>query len=220
VVKRQTVWLSTMMVLSLMLIGYYTMNNDGGLTATKNPDGSSVATSATPPDSGQSSQTSGTGTTGATSQSGTSQTGTGSQAGTSGQTSTTGTGTSQAGGTASSSSDWYVNMETQLEQQYAQQVDTYNQVISNSSASADQIGQAKQKLEQLQTLVGNLETARDRVLGQGYKDCVIIPDASGQKAVVYVKTDKLTAQQAVSIVNVVSQQLNLPVVNVTVQAKA
>ena len=26
-VKRQTVWLSTMMVLSLMLIGYYTMNN-------------------------------------------------------------------------------------------------------------------------------------------------------------------------------------------------
>ncbi|MCL6598442.1 MAG: SpoIIIAH-like family protein [Alicyclobacillus macrosporangiidus] len=215
-VKRQTVWLSTMMVLSLMLIGYYTMNNDGGLTATKNPDGSSVATSATPPDSGQTSQTGGAS---ATSQSGTSQTGATSQTGTSSQTSTTGNGASQAGATASSS-DWYVNMETKLEQQYAQQMDTYNQVISNSSASADQIGQAKQKLEQLQTLVGNLDTARDRVLGQGYKDCVIIPDASGQKAVVYVKTDKLTAQQAVSIMNVVSQQLNLPVVNVTVQAKA
>ncbi|MCL6516194.1 SpoIIIAH-like family protein [Alicyclobacillus sp.] len=209
-VKRQTVWLSTMMVLSLMLIGYYTMNNDGGLTASKNPGGTSVATSATSPDGGQSGQSTQTGASTSATKSGTTQTSAQNQQ----------TGTSAGSGSADSSADWYVNMETKLEQQYAQQVDTYNQVISNSSASADQIGQAKQKLEQLQTLVGNLETARDRVLGQGYKDCVIIPDASGQKAVVYVKTDKLTAQQAVSIVNVVSQQLNFPPVNVTVQAKA
>src|ERR1700730_17749576 len=36
-VKRQTVWLSTMMVLSLMLIGYYTVNTNT-TTTTNTPD--------------------------------------------------------------------------------------------------------------------------------------------------------------------------------------
>lgn len=46
-VKRQTVWLSTMMVLSLMLIGYYTMNN--GNSGTSNNGGPLVASTNTPP---------------------------------------------------------------------------------------------------------------------------------------------------------------------------
>jgi stage III sporulation protein AH len=47
VVKRQTVWLSTMMVLSLMLIGYYTMNNDNGIGTSSS--GSSDTTSVVSP---------------------------------------------------------------------------------------------------------------------------------------------------------------------------
>jgi stage III sporulation protein AH len=72
----------------------------------------------------------------------------------------------------------------------------------------------------LQTLQGELQNARDQVIGKGYKDCVIMPLGDYSKVAVYVKADKLTPEQAVQIMHIVSEQLNISAANVSVQIKS
>lgn len=201
-VKRQTVWLSTMMVLSLMLIGYYTMNNESSLTTSSQTNSTSIATT-----SGQPGNSSSTGQA------------TGNQAGTTGnsaQSQSTGSST----GTPTTTTDWFVNMQTQLDTQMTQQIDTETQIISNNNASATQLSQAEDKLRQLQTLQGELANAKEMILAQGYKDCVIVPSSDGGKVIVYVKASKISNSSAVALMNIVSQELNMSASNVVVQIKA
>lgn len=208
-VKRQTVWLSTMMVLSLMLIGYYTMNNGVSTTTSNTSGGPSVTTSAgNPPTT--------TTTGGATATSGASSSNTTSAP--SGSSSANTTGTSSTGGTTLSASDWFVKMETQVNQDLSRQEDVYSQIISSNNATASQMTQAEDQLKQLETLIGEIGNARDAVMGEGYSACVIVPDLKTNAATVYVQTTNLTASNAVKIMNIVSQNLNIPISNVVVNA--
>lgn len=210
-VKRQTVWLSTMMVLSLMLIGYYTMNN-GVTTTSTNSTGPSVATSSGPPSTTNSVSGGGSGS-----------------ASSSGSVPNSGTGSSNPGSSATSSSpsstssatnpsDWFVKMETQVNQDLSRQEDYYSQIISSNNASASQMTQAEDQLKQLETLMGEIGNARDAVMGEGYQACVIVPDLKTNSATVYVQTNKLSASNAVKVMNIVSQNLNIPINNVVVNA--
>jgi stage III sporulation protein AH len=213
VVKRQTVWLSTMMVLSLMLIGYYTMNNGTGVPTSSNTGSTSVTTTADQPSTGTTTTSSSQGKSSQTTQNGKSGSTSGSQ--TDKNTSST---SSSAGTTPTSATDWYVNTQTQLEQQMAQKMDSLSQVISNNNASASDISKAEEELRQLETLSGELSNAHDMIVAKGYQDAVIIP--SSNKAVVYVKATTLSASQAVQIMNIVSGQLNIPINSVSVHEKA
>ena len=199
-VKRQTVWLSTMMVLSLMLIGYYTMNN-GAQSTTKTAPGASVTTSAgTPPNTSSSqlaSSTSSPSTSTSTSES-----------------------TSASSSVGTASTDFFIKLQTQLDQELSRQEDVYSQVISSNNASANQMTQAEDQLKQLETLIGEIGNARDAVMGEGYKACVIVPDLKTNQATVYVKSTNLSASDAVSVMNIVSQNLNIPINNVVVNKHA
>lgn len=207
-VKRQTVWLSTMMVLSLMLIGYYTMNNGVQTTTNSGTGGSpgSTVTTVTPP--AGSSPTSGTSTLGGS---------TGTQTG----SSATATGSGNSGSNPSSSaspsaSDFFVSLQTQVDQDLSRQEDVYSQIISSTNATANQMTQAEEQLKQLETLIGQIGNAKDAVMGEGYKAVVIIPDLKTNQATVYVKTSTLSASDAVKVMNIVSQNLNVPINNVIV----
>jgi len=208
-VKRQTVWLSTMMVLSLMLIGYYTMNN--GVQTTSSTSGGTSAgggtvTTVTPPPA--SPATAGSSSNGNT----------GTQTGSSSPSST---GSSSAGSTATGSAstsaiDWFVTLQTQVDQELSRQEDVYSQIISSTNATANQMTQAEEQLKQLETLIGQIGNAKDAVMGEGYKAVVIIPDLKTNQATVYVKTTSLSASDAVKVMNIVSQNLNVPINNVIV----
>ncbi|MCL6453195.1 MAG: SpoIIIAH-like family protein [Alicyclobacillus sp.] len=194
-VKRQTVWLSTMMVLSLMLIGYYTMNNETS-TTTSAANQTDVATSVAP--------------TGTVNTSGSTGSGQANEASTSTSTS----------GSSTSTTDWFVNMETNQEQQMSKEIDTQRAILANNNASSEQLSQAEQKLNQLTTEQGELANAREIVLGKGYQDCFILPNADNTKFTVYVKSSsKITPEEAVAIMNAVSQQLNTSAANIVVQQK-
>ncbi|QSO45881.1 SpoIIIAH-like family protein [Alicyclobacillus mengziensis] len=196
-VKRQTVWLSTMMVLSLMLIGYYTMNNESSLTTTST-NGTSVATSTTGVP-GSSSTSANQATANQTS---------GSQ------------NTAAATGTPTTTTDWFVNMQTQLDTEMTKQIDAEEQILANNNASAQELSQAEDKLRQLQNEQGALANAKEMILAKGYQDCVIVPSTNGNQVVVYVKASQLSNTKAVELMNIVSQQMNVSASNVIVKIKA
>jgi len=203
-VKRQTVWLSTMMVLSLMLIGYYTMNNETSTTTTAANNASDVTASVSPvpgTSTGNNTSNQGAGSGGTTSSSAANST------------------SSQSSG-AASASDWFVNMETTQTQQMSQQIENQRTVLANNNATSEQLSQAEQKLQELTAVQGELATAREIVLGKGYQDCVIVPSSDGMKFTVNLMSkNKVTAAQAVAIMNAVSQELNVSAANVVVQQK-
>ncbi len=203
-VKRQTVWLSTMMVLSLMLIGYYTMNNQATTTSSDNGSaGPTVSTSVTPPPTNTAS--------------GTESAGIGQGQSTS---SDAGQQNTQAALQSSSSNDWFVGQQTLLEQQMSEQISNLQAVIANNNASTDAISQAEQSLQKVENLKGNLAEARDAIIGDGYKECVIVPTASNAQMQVYVKGTSLASSDVIKIMNIVSQQLDIPMVNVVVTTHA
>lgn len=204
-VKRQTVWLSTMMVLSLMLIGYYTVNNGAGGTTSTTGGADSVTTSGAPgTDSGSgSSQASGSGSSTGQSDSSSS---------TSGQSNTN---------TKTSDNDWFITSRTTQEQKLAQQDDMYKEIISSDKSSNAQVVQAQQEDKQLTAIEGAMGQARDAVLAEGYPDCVIFPTTDTKTGVVtkvqvYVKADKLTNDKAIQIMNVVSQNMGIGINNIVV----
>lgn len=208
-VKRQTVWLSTMMVLSLMLIGYYTMNNQ--TTPTTVGTGPSVATTTDTSVAGQSGSTAVSGNT--NTQSTTSSTG----STTSGAATTTGAkATSATTTSAMSSTDWYATQATDIQQNFSEKMNSLEAVIANTNSSQSQLTEATQSLSQLQNLQGDLENATDAVLSAGYKECVIVPDATGTTFDVYVNASKLSSTEAVQIMNTVSTTMDVPMDNVRV----
>jgi stage III sporulation protein AH len=218
-VKRQTVWLSTMMVLSLMLIGYYTMNNGEGTGL--NSGETTVSTGIdTPANNGQqTTQTSGNG------DQKTDKTTSGKAQGNKGQAANSGKNGSSGGApnaTPTSGNAWYSNLQDQIEQTLGEKMDTELQIINSTSASSAQVETAQQKLTSLQSLDGGIKSAQEQIIGEGYSNCVIVPVSSPNslldKATVYVQTKSLSAADAVKVMNIVSQQLNLPIVQVQVVA--
>jgi stage III sporulation protein AH len=203
-VKRQTVWLSTMMVLSLMLIGYYTMNNDSTTTSTDTGSPSVSTSTQTPGSSDGTNPTLGNGGTGQTD---------GSSSASSSKDTSTG------GSSTQTSADWYVSTQTQLDQDMAKKMDTQEQIITSNNASSDQLKAAETQYSQLQDLEGGIKSAQAMIVGKGYQDCLIEPSNSG-KTIVYVKVAKLTNMQAVEIMNIVSLQLNVSAADVVVNPKA
>ncbi|WAH39002.1 SpoIIIAH-like family protein [Alicyclobacillus dauci] len=195
-VKRQTVWLSTMMVLSLMLIGYYTMNNQTSTTSAT-PSNPSVSTSSDTPGTGSSAQGSGSGSGSTTGDNSTSTT---------------------TGPTGGSVSDWFTSQQTSVDQQMSQQIASLKSVMANNNASSDQVAQAAKQVGQLESLNAGLGNATQAIKADGFTNAVIVPDAKEQNFQVYVQTNNLQKSDAIKIMNIVSQQLDVSMLNVTVKA--
>lgn len=144
-----------------------------------------------------------------------------SSASTNGKTGSSATG-SQAQSTSTNptqGADWFTNYQTQIEQNIAKKEGSAEQVIGNSNSSTQQINQAQQELRQYMNLDGALMQARQAILGEGYQNCVIVPNTSGNTQV-YVQAKQLTAADAVKVMNIVSQQMNIPINSVVVHKHA
>lgn len=187
-VKRQTVWLSTMMVLSLMLIGYYTMNNQASPASTT----PSSPTSTTQPTTPTTSSSTG---------------------GSLNSTSHASSGTS-----STSAGDWFTQQQTLVNNTISQKISGYESIIANNNASQEQVAQASKAVGEEQALWNNLQQATQAILAEGYKSAVITPDKNQQNFEVYVQSSHLQNADAVKIMNIVSQQLDISMLNISVKA--
>ncbi|MCY0876351.1 MAG: SpoIIIAH-like family protein [Firmicutes bacterium] len=190
-VKRQTVWLSTMMVLSLMLIGYYTLG--------------------TPPQSNTKSTTTGAGiTTGVVGQS---------TGGTPAVPTTTNSGQALSGTSDSAQgSDWYALMSMDQQKHESALITTLQNTMASSRASSAEVNRAYQELTAIQTQTMEANRVHDLLLGQ-YPDSLTIFNPSGSVQV-YVEAKSLTPEAAVEVINLVSQTLGISSNQVTVAPHA
>ncbi len=198
-VKRQTVWLSTMMVLSLMLIGYYTLGTPPAQT------GKSAGTTS----SGTPTVVTGSSPTG--NATGTTVTKT--------KTTTTPASTTVNNTASASPSDWFV--QSALDQQNHQQrlMQTYESTMSDPRASNQVVSAAYQELTALQTQQVNATRVHDELVGQGYPDSLVIFNPNNDVHI-YVQASQLSKMAAVEVINLVSQTLGVQSNMVTVTPHA
>ncbi|BCJ85923.1 SpoIIIAH-like family protein [Effusibacillus dendaii] len=217
--KRQTVWLSAMMILSLMVIGYYTvdgtlapvptsLSSDGklmqpqaqgsGAQNSKPQDQTqgtqnNKATDAKQPDNAKAPDAKAS--DGKTQQQG--------QSGDSHQTMTGG--------------DWFAQRFIDRETAYSQKVEQLQQVIADSKTSTDAKIKAEQDLKSLTEFAQKAEQAENRVMEQGFPEALITKD--NDRITVTVQTNDLTKEQVAKIYGIVSKELNVPASQIVVSYK-
>lgn len=106
-----------------------------------------------------------------------------------------------------------MNREAQLQQQKDEQL----AIISSSESSAQAVADAQAKYEQLSTQENATTNIEEMLKANGYQDAVVF--VQNDKVTVIVRKDKLGADEVVDIIAQVKQQLNVPATNVTVQFK-
>lgn len=220
--RKQTVWLLTMLAVMVVLSGYYLVKGPQEQLPTsgqeqavqKQEQISGVVVESKQVD--QLPQTAvvdaKTGKQGATGQ----------QAGDPGAANQPNTAPAPAGNTAvpvsETVSEIFTGYKMQREAQLQQQKDEQLSIMSNASSSAQAVADARAKYEELSNRETATTNVEEMLKASGYQDAVVF--TQGDKVTVIVQKEKLSQSEAVEIIAQVKQQMNVPATNVTVQFKA
>lgn len=126
------------------------------------------------------------------------------------------TATTQLPGTVSTS-DFFQGYKMQRDAMLAKQKDEQLAIMSSDKSSPQAYADAKKKHEELSTTESSTTALEELLKGSGYKDAVVLPQ--NDKVNVIVQTDKLTNKEVVDIIATVKQQMNVSGSNVIVQSK-
>ncbi|MED1950737.1 SpoIIIAH-like family protein [Brevibacillus centrosporus] len=118
---------------------------------------------------------------------------------------------------AETSSEIFQGYKMKREAQLQQQKDEQLAIIGSSDSSAQAVADARTKYEQLSTQESATTNIEEMLKANGYQDAVVF--VQNDKVTVIVQKEKLSANEAVDIIAQVKQQLNVPATNVTVQFK-
>jgi len=107
-----------------------------------------------------------------------------------------------------------MNRDTMIEKEKDEQM----QIMMNPEATPQAVAEAKARHEELSTLQQATITVEEMLKASGYKDAVV--SVLKDKVTVIVQKDKLEAGEVVDIIAQVKQHLNVPGKNISVQYKA
>jgi stage III sporulation protein AH len=192
--KRQTVWLSTMMILSLMVIGYYTVDDSLKPIPTSTTQG--VKDSANPAKTPDTPKTDSKGQT--------DQKGQPDQKG-------------QTDKNASAQNDWFFTQMMKQEQDRSAKTEQLQKVMADSKTSPEDKMKAEKEMKALEDFMAKAETAAEKVIQEGFEDALVTQDSS--QFTVTVLAAQLSKEQAAKIYNIVSKELNVPVSKITVVSR-
>ncbi|WP_400163904.1 SpoIIIAH-like family protein [Brevibacillus sp. TJ4] len=116
---------------------------------------------------------------------------------------------------ADTPSEVFQGYKMKREAQIQQQKDEQLAIMSNPDSSPQAVAEAKAKHEELSTLDNATLTVEEMLKASGYQDAVVF--MQDDKVTVIVQKDQLSASEAVEIIAHVKQQLNVPATNVTVK---
>ncbi|MBA4494990.1 SpoIIIAH-like family protein [Paenactinomyces guangxiensis] len=110
--------------------------------------------------------------------------------------------------------DYFVAYQLQRNTLRQKETERYMQVLTNPEASKEQLQEAKQKIDQLMKVDKTETVLEELIRKEGYSDAVVV--TSDSHVDVVVQSDKLTNAQAVKLINLVKQHLNVSPTQVSV----
>jgi stage III sporulation protein AH len=191
--NRQTVWLSTMMILSLMLIGYYTVGQNIQPVPTTAKD---TVTQTDKPDMKKDD----------VAKKSTDNTNAGKKEEASAKDNQEQT---------NAPSDYFASAELQEKKRLSEQIAELQDKIANNKTSAEEAAKAQKQMEELQTLSDKQDAIVEQIKAEGFPDAIVSKEDTGIYKVT-VQAQDLNPNQVVKIMSIVKSQLNVPNSNVIV----
>lgn len=115
-------------------------------------------------------------------------------------------------------SEIFTGYKMKREAQTQQQKDEQLSIMGSPDATPQAVAEAKAKYEELSNLESATMAAEEMLKASGYKDAVIF--TQNDKVTVIVQKGEGSYEEAVNIISNVKQHLNVPANNITVQFKA
>ncbi|WCN38927.1 SpoIIIAH-like family protein [Aneurinibacillus uraniidurans] len=119
---------------------------------------------------------------------------------------------------ASPSDDYFIGYKMQRDAQQEQELGRYMEVMTNANTKPTEKADAKKNYDELSARKDNQDQIEELVKAIGsYKDVVVI--AKDDMVRVLVQTDNLKKDKAVEIINLVREHMKVPGLNVVVNYK-
>ena len=116
---------------------------------------------------------------------------------------------------ADTASEIFQGYKMKREAEIQQEKDEQLAIMSNPDSSPQAVVEAQARYEELSTQDSALQNVEEMLKASGYQDAVVF--MNGDKVTVIVQKDELSANEAVEIIAHVKQQLNVPATNVSVR---
>lgn len=187
--KRQTVWLSTMMILSLMVIGYYTVDDTlqpvptAGQTEQTAKDLTKQEKSDTKQEQPKNDKQNDAGKQGEQKQ-------------------------------ANAASDWFIEQFIKQEKDYSARVEQLQKVIADGNTSTEEKAKADQELRELTDFNEKSDKLADKIMAEGFEEALVTKNSN--RINVTVQAPQLSKEQVAKIYNIVSKELSVPASQIVV----
>lgn len=114
--------------------------------------------------------------------------------------------------------DFFYEYRLQRNIRREEQIERLLNIVSDTSASNEAIADANRQLKELYALEDKQYATEEMIKLEGYEDAVVIPGE--EKVHVVVKAETMTPEQALKIMNIVSQQMGVSAAQVEVKFKS
>lgn len=113
-----------------------------------------------------------------------------------------------------SNNDLLVGLKMERNNSRSKQIDQYYSMMQ-SDLSEEAIAELQDKIERLQSVEESEFVLEKLLVADGYEDAVVL--SNGQSVDVIIQTDSISKAEAVKIIKLVSERLNIPAVNVHIK---
>ncbi|MFV9510795.1 SpoIIIAH-like family protein [Tepidibacillus sp. LV47] len=111
-------------------------------------------------------------------------------------------------------SDYFVGLKYEKKNMRSKQLDEYYSMLK-SNASADAMAKIQDKIERLQSLEEQELVLEKLLIADGYKDAIVITNDNGVDVILQAKNVK--NEEAVRIIKLVSEHLDIPATKVHIK---
>lgn len=106
---------------------------------------------------------------------------------------------------ASDSSDWFSALRIQREENRSETREHYTDVLASSDATTEEKNDAQEERENLQTIADMEHTLEQKIQSQGYNDVIVMSEADEVR--ILVEAEELSRTEVVEINRIASEEL-------------
>ena len=114
-------------------------------------------------------------------------------------------------------SEYFTELKLNRDNLYSQKLEAYEQIVSSSTISSEQKAVAIQEIEEITEIQNEIAVAEELIKLKGFENVVIY--VNGDSVSVIVRSAALSTEQIAQIQNIVSRELNVEIVNISISNK-
>lgn len=118
---------------------------------------------------------------------------------------------------AKNSEDYFIQTRIDRTNTYAEQIETYENIIISDSISNEQKTKVQEEIKKINQIRNSISIAENLIKLKGFEDVVILVNTSSINVI--VKAEELTKEQVAQIQNVVSREFEYEIEKIHITSK-